>query len=232
MPRSESTAVSEILGSPKFGKGIGFRRMRSVLKELFDSTWGSKFTTIRVTGSNGKGSVTAMTHSILRALGIRAGRFTSPHLFDFRERIVSEDAAISDDALERACAWVKGAVSRAMAVHPDDTFGSFELMTATCLRGFFEADLPVGVIEAGIGGRFDTTRLLPGRLIALTSLDFEHTELLGNSLELIGYDKLDLCPDHGCVVAPRFADDLWSRLNAYCALRDVQLIDAREYCRV
>ena len=229
---SESSAVSEILRSPKFGKGVGFRRMRSVLKELFDSTWGSKFTTIRVTGSNGKGSVTAMMHSILRAFGIRAGRFTSPHLYDFRERIVIDDTAISDDALERAYAWVKGEVSRTLAAHPDEKFGSFELMTATCLRSFFEADLPVGVIEAGIGGRFDPTRLLPGRLIALTSLDLEHTELLGNSLEQIGYDKIDLCPDHGCVVAPRFAEDLWSRLSAYCAVCDVQLIDAREHCRV
>src|SRR5262245_47748153 len=104
------SCLDELLAAPKFGRGIGFRRMQLLLRPLMESSWGRAFTTIRVTGSNGKGSVTATLHSILRSLGVNCGRYTSPHLIRFTERVVVHDAAVTDEEIANACAWVTRAV--------------------------------------------------------------------------------------------------------------------------
>src|SRR5262245_28178731 len=160
-PEPPTATVRRLLNAPKFGSGIGFHRVGLLIESLLDSTWGHRFTTIRVTGSNGKGSVTALIHAILRRLGIHCGRFTSPHLFRFNERILLGDAEISDAELDRAFSWVERERSRFHAELGAEEFGSFELITALCVRSFFEAEIAVGIVEAGIGGRYDTTRLLP-----------------------------------------------------------------------
>jgi dihydrofolate synthase/folylpolyglutamate synthase len=197
-----------------------------------ESEWGRTFTTIRVTGSNGKGSVTALLHSILRQLGVDCGRYTSPHLVRFNERIVVRDREVTDEEITSALSWVNRSVSEIAPDTSDDTFGSFELITSLCIKTFFDTGVPVGVIEAGIGGRYDPTRLLPGWLTALTSIDLEHTDLLGKTRELIAYDKIDLCPDGGTVVGVRRDDELWERMEAYCRVRQVTLVDATTMWRV
>lgn len=221
--------VRDILSVPKFGTGIGFARMQELLEPLLSSEWGQRFTTIRVTGTNGKGSVVAMTHAILAALSVNCGRFISPHLINFHERILIGGREIRDDEIERAYSWVR---ERVQAASAGDAFGSFELLTAVCLRSFFENDVGLGVVEAGIGGRYDTTRLLPGHLVALTSVGLEHTELLGKTEELIAHDKLDLCPDGGTVVSVRRDPELWRRIRAYCRVRRITLIDAMDFCKI
>jgi dihydrofolate synthase/folylpolyglutamate synthase len=206
--------------------------MQLLLRPLLESDWGRAFTTIRVTGSNGKGSVTAILHSLLRSLGIECGRFISPHLIRFHERIVVGGRQITDAELAGAVAWVRQAVGEIQSDTWGDRYGSFELITAVCIKAFFEAGLRVGVMEAGIGGRYDPTRLLPGWLTAITSIDLEHTDLLGETKELIAFDKADLCPDGGTVVAARRDDDLWERLEAYCRVRRIGLVDANAVWRV
>ena len=232
MSTSPPACVEQLLASPKFGKGIGFRRMQLLLRPLLESAWGREFTTLRITGSNGKGSVTALAHAVLRRLGVACGRYTSPHLVRFNERIVLGDREITDTEIESAFAWIGQRMESVRADLSDDQFGSFELITALCIKSFFEGGVKVGVVEAGIGGRYDSTRLLPGSLVALTSLDLEHTDLLGKTKELIGYDKLDLCPDGGTVVGVRREADLWERLQAYCRVRRVRLLDATELWKV
>jgi dihydrofolate synthase/folylpolyglutamate synthase len=206
--------------------------MQLLLRPLLESDWGRAFTTIRVTGSNGKGSVTAILHSLLRSLAVECGRFISPHLIRFHERIVVGDREITDAELAGAIAWMRQAVGEIRSDLRGDQFGSFELITSVCVKAFFEAGLRVGVMEAGIGGRYDPTRLLPGWLTAITSIDLEHTDLLGGTKELIAYDKADLCPDGGTVIAARRDDDLWKRLEAYCRVRRIRLVDANAVWRV
>jgi dihydrofolate synthase/folylpolyglutamate synthase len=223
-----SEIIDGILQNPKFGSGIGFRRLFALLNPLLESPWGQRFSTIKITGSNGKGSVAALVHSVLRHLGVNCGRHTSPHLVSFNERIVLGDEDITDAQLEGAFAPLSVALERVARDVPDEKFGSFEIITALCLHAFANADIAVGVMEAGIGGRYDPHRMLPGDLVALTSVDLEHTDLLGPTRELIGYDKLDLCPDGGTVVSVNRDADLWARLSAYCWLRRIALVDARE----
>jgi dihydrofolate synthase/folylpolyglutamate synthase len=219
--------IGELLSQPKFGDGLGFRRVSRLLQPVWDSDWGRQFKAIKITGSNGKGSVACLVHAILRAFDIDCGRTTSPHLEHFRERIVLTDAEISDAQLQDSSTWLMEQMKRVLAAMPQDRFGSFELITALALRTFQQANVTTAVVEAGIGGRYDPTRFVPGDLVALTSIDLEHTALLGSTKELIACDKLDLCPDGGTVVAFRTDDnDLWTRMTAYCDLRRITLIDA------
>jgi dihydrofolate synthase/folylpolyglutamate synthase len=226
------SCVGGLLERPKFGTGIGFHRLQLLLEPLMESDWGRSFTTIRITGSNGKGSVAALLHSILHELDLDCGRYTSPHLVRFNERIVIGDREITDAEIEAAVAWIDGSIHRLGAALEGNEFGSFELITAVCARSFFQAKISLGVIEAGIGGRYDPTRIFPGALVALTSVDLEHTDLLGNSKELIACDKIDLCPDGGTIVSVRREAPLWERIRAYCRLRRLNLVDANESWQV
>ena len=226
MAADRNADVAALLEMPKFGDGIGFRRMQHLLRPLMESDWGQGFTTIRIAGSNGKGSVAAIVHSLLRCLGVECGRHTSPHLARFNERFVVGGSEVGDGALSAAFAWLWEARAATASALAGDAFGSFELITALCAKLFHDAGVPVGVMEAGIGGRYDPARLFPGSLVALTSVDLEHADLLGGTLELIACDKADLCPDGGTLVGfPRDAD-LWGRIEAYCRLRRVRLVDA------
>jgi len=218
--------IERLLGHAKFGDGIGFHRLQQVLQPLWDSDWGRQFTTIRITGSNGKGSVTALVHSLVRQFQPACGRYTSPHLIRFHERIVVGDREITDEELVEAWNWIERRVEQTGLTLSQ--FGSFELITVLCLYTFSRNGIVVGILEAGIGGRYDPTRLAPGETIALTSIDLEHTELLGATEELIAYDKLDLCPDGGFVAAVRRRPELWDRMQAYARLRRLTLINAAE----
>jgi dihydrofolate synthase/folylpolyglutamate synthase len=226
-PEHSKAGIEEaLLAIPKFGKGVGLHRMRALCEPLAD--WMCDVDAIKVTGSNGKGSVSAMVSSILLELGYSTGLYTSPHLREFNERIMLDGRPISDQELAGAVDWFDQRRAAYQAQFPDDTVGAFEAFTAIALRCFSKAL----VIEAGIGGRYDSTRTIRGRVVALTSLDLEHTALLGNDLELIAYDKADLCPDGGILVTGVSDRDLLRRLEAYCALRNITLRAAAELTEV
>ncbi len=223
------TCLDEILSMPKAGDGPGFHRLSLALQHVTESSWWNKFDTIRITGSNGKGSVTSILHTILCELDIHCGRYTSPHLERINERILIGDQEISNSQFDTCYRWTTQRIEERKPDLRNNRFGSFEMLTLMCIRAFQETNISLGIVEAGIGGRFDPTRIFPGNLVALTSIDLEHTGLLGDSKELIGYDKIDLCPDGGIVVSVKNDPVLWEKLNSYCKLRKIQLIDARSY---
>lgn len=224
--------LNEILTLPKAGDGPGFHRLNVVMRTIRESSWWRTFDTIRITGSNGKGSVTSILHAILRCLGIDCGRYTSPHLIRINERILIGDEEISNSQLDACYRWATHTIDELKAELTFERFGSFELLTLMCIRAFQETRMSLGVVEAGIGGRFDPTRVFPGKLVALTSIDLEHTGLLGDRKELIGYDKIDLCPDGGTVVSVNNDAFLWGKLNSYCELRQIRLVDAKSFFAV
>ncbi|MBY0431344.1 MAG: hypothetical protein K2Q10_09110, partial [Rhodospirillales bacterium] len=207
-----------LLALPKFGDGIGLHRMLALCGDLLDG-----LDALKVTGSNGKGSVSAMSAAILRALGFDTGLYTSPHLRRFNERIVLNGAAITDDDLQASATWLRGRLAGYAADHPGDQPSAFEAFTLLALHHYARTRPAALVAEAGLGGRFDPVRVLPGRCAALTSLDLEHTDLLGKSLDLIAYDKADIVSHGGVLISAPLAGDLERRLEAYCRLRDVTL---------
>jgi dihydrofolate synthase/folylpolyglutamate synthase len=143
-----------------------------------------------VAGTNGKGSVTAMAHAALRAAGIHAGRYTSPHLSDLTERFVIGDHPVDAVSLEAAVADVLDCADRLQAsgVLPvPPTF--FEATTAAAFELFRRAAIDVGVIEVGLGGRFDATNVVSPVAGAITTIDFDHQQHLGYTLEAIAFEK-------------------------------------------
>ncbi|MGL6076432.1 MAG: bifunctional folylpolyglutamate synthase/dihydrofolate synthase [Fimbriiglobus sp.] len=214
--------IQDLLNRRKSGAGIGIERC----ERLFAPFRSPEFRTIRVTGSNGKGSTAAMIHAMLTGLGEEVGRYTSPHLESFHERIRLGTEDISDTALSHA----DEAVRQVLNCQPDtEDYGAFEVMTAVALAAFQHAGIQSAVVEAGIGGRYDPTRLMQGDLVGLTSLDLEHTQILGSSLEQIAFDKMDLAPTGGTIVALRRDRGLWERMQAYANLRGIKLIDGRRH---
>jgi dihydrofolate synthase/folylpolyglutamate synthase len=184
---------------PKYGDGICLARLAALLETLAIDRARLQRISVVVTGSNGKGSTAAMCAQIGRAHGLRTGLFTSPHLVRFNERIQVDGAEIDDDAFARLQRRIEAAIAE-VSKRLGEKFGAFEALFALACLHFQECGCDFAVFEAGIGGRYDPVRLVGARETCVTSVDYEHVELLGNTLELIVSDKSDACAAGGTVV--------------------------------
>ncbi|MEJ2289552.1 MAG: Mur ligase family protein, partial [Deinococcales bacterium] len=138
---------------------------------------------VHVVGTNGKGTVTAMIDEGLRAWGYSSGRFVSPHVEDFRERIAVDGRPVSRET-------VRHFVARAAGLELDPSPAFFEWTLALALSAFARAGVEWAVIEAGVGGAHDATRALgPVELVVLTNVGLDHLETLGPDLASIARDK-------------------------------------------
>ena len=143
------------------------------------------FKTIHVVGTNGKGSTSYYLSGILEAHGLKTGLYTSPHLVNLRERIRIDDTPIDEESLNRLIMKVKAAAEET-GVEP--TF--FEVLTIVAFLYYAEQNVDVAVLEAGLGGRLDSTAVADGDLIVLTSIGLEHTEVLGQTESAILKEKM------------------------------------------
>src|SRR6266480_7539989 len=184
---------------PKYGDGICLARMAELLDALAVDRARLARVAVAVTGSNGKGSTAAFCAGIARAYGLRTGLFTSPHLYRCNERFQVDGTEIGDDDLARLVSRIEMAVT-AISARRKEQFGAFEAMFALACLYFQERECDFAVFEAGIGGRYDPVRLIGARATCVTSLDYEHVELLGHSLELIASDKSDACASGGTII--------------------------------
>jgi dihydrofolate synthase/folylpolyglutamate synthase len=184
---------------PKYGDGICLARMAGLLEALAIDRARLQRISVVVTGSNGKGSTAAMCAQIGRAYGLRTGLFTSPHLFRFNERIQVDSVEIGDEEFARLQRTVEAAIAE-VSKRLGEKFGAFEALFALACLHFQESGCDFAVFEAGIGGRYDPVRLIGAHETCVTSVDYEHVELLGNSLGLIVSDKSDACAAGGTIV--------------------------------
>jgi dihydrofolate synthase/folylpolyglutamate synthase len=205
---------------PKYGDGVCLARMAELFDVLaIDRTWLARIAVV-VTGSNGKGSTAAFCAGIGRAYGLRTGLFTSPHLYRFNERFQVDGAPIGDGDLARLAKQVSAAIA-GLSGQPTGQFGAFEAMFALACLYFRECACDFAVFEAGIGGRYDPVRLVGARITAVTSVDYEHVALLGNSLELIASDKSDACASEGTIIYGENCRDLRPHLLEYNRYRGI-----------
>lgn len=176
---------------PKFGDGPGLERVALLANRLGANLAAFGRSGVVVVGSNGKGSTAAMTAALLQQSGKRVGLFTSPHLLDLNERFRIDGEDI-DDA-ELGYHWTR-VVTAMDAERLSDHVGGFEFLFLIAVDWFSARNCEHTVWEAGIGGRLDPVRLIEARSVALTSLDLEHTALLGDTLELIALEKIAAAP--------------------------------------
>jgi dihydrofolate synthase/folylpolyglutamate synthase len=161
------------------------RRERALLAELGDPQRAYKI--IHIAGSKGKGSTSAMIASILAAADIRTGLYTSPDLHTFRERIRIAGEPISEAVVAQLTEVVDAALQRV-----DPAVGSYitwEVATALAFLAFREAGVARAVIEVGLGGRLDATNVVEPDVCAITSISYEHMEILGHTLTEIAREK-------------------------------------------
>jgi len=159
---------------------FGLERTRALLAEMGDPHL--EIPSLHVAGTNGKGSCVATAEAILRAKGLRVARYTSPHLVDFRERIVVGEAPISpDDVVEFIDRWTP-TIERIGA-------SFFEATTALAFLHFARERADVSLIETGLGGRLDSTNVVVPRAAGVISIGYDHQEYLGPTLESIAAEK-------------------------------------------
>ncbi len=163
-------------GSVRFG----LDRTRALLSAMGDPHL--SYPVIHIAGTNGKGSSVATADALLRARGMRVARYTSPHLVDFRERIVVDGVPISQDEVIGFVEEWTPTVERLGA-----TF--FEATTALAFAHFARAGAAVALVETGLGGRLDSTNVVEPRAAGVTSIGFDHMEYLGDTLEAIAREK-------------------------------------------
>jgi dihydrofolate synthase/folylpolyglutamate synthase len=180
-----------------------------------------------VTGSNGKGSTAAFCAGIARCYGLRTGLFTSPHLYRVNERFQIDGAPVGDDDLARLASRIEAAIAE-VSQRIGEKFGSFEAMFALACLYFQESDCDFAVFEAGIGGRYDPVRLVGARATCVTSVDYEHVELLGNSLALIASDKSDACTSSGTIIYGENCRELRPHLIEYNRHRAITPLFVRD----
>jgi dihydrofolate synthase / folylpolyglutamate synthase len=157
-------------------------RMRSILDELGNPQ--DQVAMVHVAGTVGKGSTIEMLTTMLRGNGYAVGKYTSPHLIDIRERVVVNDEMISEEEFTDI---VKEVVAAAKKRSVTPTF--FELITAVAFKYFAEKAVDIAVIETGLGGRLDSTNVINPILTLITQIDFDHTHILGKTLEEIAKEK-------------------------------------------
>ncbi|MFT3862461.1 bifunctional folylpolyglutamate synthase/dihydrofolate synthase [Micropruina sp.] len=173
---------------------------------------------IQVAGTNGKGSTAIMIDALLRSLGLRTGRFTSPHLVELNERICIDGEPIADDTFDALVADTQP-LNDLVDVRAIDgvpmTF--FEVITALAYEAFAQAPVDVAVVEVGLGGRTDATNVMDAAVAVICPIDYDHTHLLGTSLTEIAREKAGIIKPGSQVVLAAQHPEVAAVLIERCA---------------
>ncbi len=195
MKYAETLEYLEGLG--KFGIHLGMERIEALLTHLGHPE--QKIKTVHITGTNGKGSVSAMITNILLCSGLKVGTFTSPHFVKYNERIQLNGQDISDEAFATTCTAVAGAVDFVKEQGMDQPT-QFEVLTAAAFLYFALEQVDYAVIEVGLGGLWDSTNVITPVVSVITNVTLEHTDRLGKTVEDIAMQKAGIIKDNVPVV--------------------------------
>ena len=211
----------------KFGIKLGLDNMNLLCEALAHPE--RTFKSLVIGGTNGKGSVAAMTEAALRADGYHTGRYTSPHLIRLEERISIAGKPITTRDFEWAVETVRHAVNRLrregrLEVSP--TF--FEVTTAAAFVAFRQAEVELAVLEVGLGGRFDATNVVHPVGIAITTIALDHEAQLGKSISDIAYEKAGVIKPNTVVVLGQTVPEIHDLIAATCREQGARFIDSQQ----
>ncbi|MBR3844817.1 MAG: bifunctional folylpolyglutamate synthase/dihydrofolate synthase [Clostridia bacterium] len=178
----------------RLGKTPGLACLSQVMEVLGNPQ--EQLKVVHVAGTNGKGSVCAMTASVLEQAGYKVVLFTSPYLRDFRERFQIHGKTIEEETYAALCSRVKEVTDRL-----GEELSQFAFITAVAFSWFYEENCDLVVLETGLGGRLDATNLVKQPLVtAITNVSLDHTELLGNTVGDIMKEKCGIMKENGVTV--------------------------------
>ena len=169
------------------GSKYGIDRMHGFVQALGNPE--RQFPIIHVAGSNGKGSTCSMLEALYRANGYNTGLYSSPHLVRQGERVQVNRSILDEAEIVDYTQTLKPIADRLGANDEDDHPSFFEFMTAMAFLRFAEAKVDIALLETGLGGRLDATNVVEPELAIITSISLDHTEFLGDTIELIASEK-------------------------------------------
>ncbi|WP_455501837.1 bifunctional folylpolyglutamate synthase/dihydrofolate synthase [Gemmiger sp.] len=192
-------AIEALHALPRMGQGApGLARMQNLCDHLGNPE--KELQCIHIAGTNGKGSLAAMTSSILTAAGYKTGLTISPYVVDFRERFQIDGEMIPPRTLANLTQKVMDAVD-AIAAEGGEKPVEFEAVTALALLWFAREKCDLVVLETGLGGRCDATNIVPHKLVAaITKIGYDHMEVLGDTLDKIAAEKAGIIKEGSIVV--------------------------------
>jgi dihydrofolate synthase / folylpolyglutamate synthase len=218
-------AEEYLLSLELFGMRFGLDRMQRLTTAMGRPQ--ERFASIHVVGTNGKSSTARMIAAILHRHGLRTGAYLSPHLVRFSERIRVDEDDLDDAAFGAA---VQRAARAARLV--DRTLGEgdrvtqFEALTAAAYGELAARGVDVAVVEAGLGGRYDATNVIPSRVQVLTNVGLEHTRWLGPTVRDIAREKLAVVREGATLVVGELHPDAEEEARATAEARDARLVHA------
>jgi dihydrofolate synthase/folylpolyglutamate synthase len=173
-----------LFGLEKFGMIFGLDNIRWLLDIVENPHLFIK--TVHIAGTNGKGSTATMLANILKEGGFRVGKYTSPHLVSFTERITVNEKEITEEEVADITEYIRG---RVIEKDRNRSFTFFDFTTALAFEYFRREKVDIAVIETGLGGRLDSTNVLLPLLSIITNIAYDHTAQLGSSLAKIAFEK-------------------------------------------
>jgi dihydrofolate synthase/folylpolyglutamate synthase len=185
-----SNALEYLYGLEKFGILFGLENIRWILN-IVGNPQGS-FKSVHIGGTNGKGSVASMLSHMLREAGYRVGRYTSPHLVSFTERIAVDEEDITEAEVTELTGAIWEKLEREDA---NRVFTFFDFTTALAFEHFQRRHVDIAVVEVGLGGRLDSTNVVEPLLTVITNVDFDHMDYLGNTITEIAREKAGIIKD-------------------------------------
>lgn len=199
-----------------FGMRPGLERVSELLARLGRPQ--DAYRVIHVVGTNGKSSTTRYCAALLRAHGLRSGAYLSPHISGWNERVLVDGHPIAAKVLGAAVRRVRGEVGRMPAALGETT--QFEVLTVAALTALAESGVEAVALEAGLGGRLDATNVVEAPVVALTNITLEHTEVLGDTRELIFAEKAAVIKGGAAVFAD--VEGLEEEARRVCAAADAE----------
>ena len=224
-------SLEYLVALEKFGIKFGLANIQTLVTALGHPE--ASFKSLLIAGTNGKGSVTAMTDHALRAAGLRIGRYTSPHLVRLEERFAVDGTPIDSTVLVELIEHVRGTIDRLLAdgsLESPPTF--FEVTTAIAFEFFRRVRVDLAVLEVGLGGRLDSTNVVQPIAAAITSIDFDHEQYLGNTLAAIAAEKAGVIRRGIPVVVGPVPTEARDVLVSMCELSGADFIEADAGVRI
>ncbi len=223
MDASYNETIQYLFGLQRHGIKLGLANSAAIMRLLGDPH--RRFRSVHVAGTNGKGSTAAFISSVLEAVGLRTGLYTSPHLVSFTERIRINGVHVAEERVVELAKRVRDAyrnVTSAEGREPiEPTF--FEVATAMAFAHFAEEGVDIAVIEVGMGGRLDSTNIITPLVSLITNIDIEHAEFLGGTLELIAAEKAGIIKEGVPVVTGASQPGVISVIEKTAAKRQATL---------
>jgi dihydrofolate synthase/folylpolyglutamate synthase len=220
------TMVEWLYSLQHFGIKLGLQNIRALLRVMEHPE--HAFPSVLIAGTNGKGSVAAMLHSMFAASGLTPGLFSSPHLIRPTERIRIGRDDITESELDRLLARMKETIESALSRGDLETHPSFfEVITATALLAFHEQAVDVAVLEVGLGGRLDATNAVDAVLSVIVSIDLDHVKSLGPRVEQIAGEKAGIIKPNAPLISGAVRQRAVSVLQRVARERGAEWIDAR-----